>query len=60
MLRPFVVFLLMFSLLSLVVQLDGMVLLFGGGALALAVIDLFAAPTTPDPRGSRMRRPPLI
>lgn len=59
MLRPFAVFLLMFSLLSLVVHLDWMVLLFGGGALALAVIDLFA-PAAPDPRASRMRRPPLI
>ena len=60
MLRPFAMFLLMFSLLSLVVHLDGMVLPFGGGALALAAIDLFAAPSTPGPRASRMRRPPLI
>lgn len=60
MLRAFGAFLLMFSMLSLVVHLNGTVLLFGVGALAMFVIDLLAARANPDSRSSRMRKQPLI
>ncbi len=60
MLRAFGAFLLLFSLLSLIVHLSGMVFLFGVGALALFVIDQLAAPAASDPRGSRIRKQPLL
>jgi hypothetical protein len=59
MLRAFGLFLLVFSLLSLVVHLDGLGGLFGTGALSLFAIDLLAAHFAKSARPSRMRGEPL-
>jgi hypothetical protein len=60
MLRAFGLFLLVFSLLSLVVRLDGLGGLFGTGALSILVIDQLASNLSRDPRASRVRGEPLL
>lgn len=60
MLRAFGLFLLVFSLLSLVVHLGGLSSLFGAGALSLFVIDVLASHGTGRTRPSRMRGEPLL
>jgi hypothetical protein len=60
MVRAFGLFLLVFSLLSLVVHLDGLGGLFAVGALCLFAIDLFAAQFARSARPSRMRGDPLL
>jgi hypothetical protein len=60
MLRAFSLFLLVFSLLSLVVHLGGLGGLFGAGALSLFVIDVLASQVTGRARPSRMRGEPLL
>lgn len=56
MLRVFGAFLLMFSLLSLIVHLDGMVRFFGVGGVVLLAIDLLFVNAAAGPRSSRIRR----
>ncbi len=58
MLRALIAFLLVFCLLSLVVQLDGMVRLFGAIALALLAVDSIVH-SVKTPRTPRMRGEPL-
>jgi hypothetical protein len=60
MLRTFGLFLLVFSLLSLFVHLDGMSCLFGTGSLACFIVDLLAAQFAKNHRHSRMRGEPLL
>jgi hypothetical protein len=59
MLRTFGLFLLVFSLLSLFVHLDGMSRCFGTGSLACFIIDLLLPQIAKHPRPSRMRGEPL-
>jgi hypothetical protein len=60
MLRAFGAFLVVFSILSLVVHLDGVSSVFGTGALSLFAIDLLLAQFAKNPRPSRMRGEPLF
>jgi hypothetical protein len=60
MLRAFGLFLLVFSVLSLVVHVDGLGGLFGTGALCLFAIDLLAPHFAKNARPSRMRGEPLL
>jgi hypothetical protein len=60
MLRVFAAFLLVFSLLGLVVQLDGPVQLFGGAALVLFGIDLLQTNFASRPPTSRTGRESLL
>jgi hypothetical protein len=59
MLRTFGLFLLVFSLLSLFVHLDGMSRWFGTGSLACFIVDLLVEQFAKHPRHSRMRGEPL-
>lgn len=60
MLRTLGLFLLLFSLLSLFVHLDGTSRLFGGGSLACFIVDLVMAQFAKHPRHARMRGEPLL
>jgi hypothetical protein len=60
MLRAFGLFLLVFSLFSLVVHLDALGGLFGIGALSMFAIDQLAANIAKSPRSPRMRGEPLL
>ncbi len=60
MLRAFGLFLLVFSLLSLVVRLDALSGLFGTGAAAMFVVDQLTIVLAKSPRTSRMRGEPLL
>jgi hypothetical protein len=59
MMKAFALFFLVFSLLSLMVHQDGLVRLFGVGALSLFTIDQVVARFT-TPRPARMRGEPLL
>lgn len=60
MLRTFGLFLLVFSLLSLLVHMDATSGLFGAASLACFVADILLAQTAKHPRHSRMRGGPLL
>lgn len=60
MLRALGLFLLVFSLLSLVVHLDGLGQLFGTAALCLFAIELFTEHSAKGTRPHRMRGEPLL
>jgi len=60
MLRALGLFLLVFSVLSLVVSLDGLSGLFATGALSMFAIDQLAGNVSKEPRPSRMRGAPLL
>jgi hypothetical protein len=60
MLLEFGAFLVVFSILSLVVHLDGLSSVFGMGALSLFAIDQLVAQFAKTRRSARMRREPLL
>jgi hypothetical protein len=60
MVRPFCAFLVVFSILSLLVQLNALGRVFGMAALSLFAIDELVYQFAKAPRSSRMRREPLL
>ena len=60
MLRAIGAYLLMFWLISTIVQLDGMARVFGAAGLALLAIDLLTALIAGGPRPIRIRRQSLL
>ena len=60
MLRALGAFLVVFSVLSLVVHLNGLSGVFGAGALSVFGIDLMLAQFATTPRSSKMRGEPLF
>ncbi len=60
MLRTMAAFLMVFSLVSLLVHLYGLMLLFGLAALFLLAVDLLVAYFAKNPRPSTIRGEPLL